>query len=59
MPGRRRTHDLDAAIDRVVLAFRRRGVAAEVIGLNQASSTLLDRLATHDKPGAMEMAPGH
>ena len=32
----------------------------EMVGLNEASATiLLDRLAVHDKPGALEMAPGH
>ena len=48
-----------AAIDKAVLRFRNRGVAAEVIGLNEASATLLDRVAVHDKPGAMQMALSH
>ena len=37
------------AIDRIVLKFRRRGTAVELVGVNEASATLLDRLAIHDK----------
>ncbi|MFP8966171.1 SulP family inorganic anion transporter [Pokkaliibacter sp. CJK22405] len=38
------------ALDKVVLKFRREGTTVEVIGLNQASATLMDRFAVHDKP---------
>jgi sulfate permease, SulP family len=48
-----------AAIDKVVLRFRKRGVAVEVVGLNEASATLLERLAIHDEPGALDLAPAH
>jgi SulP family sulfate permease len=48
-----------AALDRVVLKFRRAGTAVEVIGLNAASSLLVDRLATHDKPAGREGLPAH
>jgi sulfate permease, SulP family len=48
-----------AAIDKVVLGFRRRGVTVDVVGMNDASSTLLELLAVHDKPGAEELVPGH
>lgn len=41
------------ALDRVVLKFRGHGVAVEIVGLNEASQTLVDRLARHDKPGAV------
>jgi len=47
------------AIDRAVLRFRRRGVEVEVVGLNEASQSLFDRLAVHDKPGALALAGGH
>ena len=40
------------ALDRVVLKFRGHGVTTEIVGLNEASQTLVDRLARHDKPGA-------
>jgi SulP family sulfate permease len=43
-----------SALDKVVLKFRREGSGAEVIGLNEASATMVDRFAVHDKPGAVE-----
>jgi SulP family sulfate permease len=30
-----------------------------MIGLNQASKTIVDRLAIHDKPGAMDQVASH
>jgi SulP family sulfate permease len=48
-----------AALDKVVLKFRREGTAVEVIGLNEASATLVDRFAVHDKPGAVDNLMGH
>ncbi len=41
-----------AALDRVVLKARARGRTVEVVGLNAASATLVERHATHDKAGA-------
>jgi SulP family sulfate permease len=40
------------ALDKVVLKFRREGTEVEIVGMNAASATLVDTLATHDKPGA-------
>jgi SulP family sulfate permease len=53
--------DLSAinALDRVVLKFRREGADVEIIGMNEASQTLVTRLAKHDKPGALEDLGGH
>ncbi len=48
-----------AALDMIVLKFRREGADVEIIGLNQASETIVDKLAIHDKPGAMERLMGH
>ena len=48
-----------AALDMVVLKFRREGAEVELVGMNQASETLVDRLAIHDKPGAMDKLMGH
>ncbi len=48
-----------SALDIVVLKFRREGAEVEIIGLNQASETIVDKLAIHDKPGAMERIFGH
>jgi len=39
-----------AALDKVVLKFRREGTEVELIGLNEASITIVDRFAIHDKP---------
>lgn len=47
------------AIDMVVLKFRRAGAVVEVIGMNDASATIMDKLAVHDQPGAMEKVLGH
>ena len=43
-----------AAIDKVVLNFRRNGVEVNLIGLNKASAKLIDRLAIHDKPDMLK-----
>ncbi len=48
-----------AALDKVVLKFRREGTEVDVHGLNQASATMVDRLAVHDKPDAVEQLMGH
>jgi len=48
-----------AALDMIVLKFRREGADVEIIGMNEASETIVDRLAIHDKPGAMERLLGH
>jgi len=48
-----------AAVDMVVLKFRREGAEVELIGMNEASETIVDRLAIHDKPGALDRMMGH
>lgn len=48
-----------AALDMIVLKFRREGADVEIIGMNEASETIVDRLAIHDKPGALERLMGH
>ncbi|MEE7459743.1 sodium-independent anion transporter [Methylorubrum populi] len=47
------------ALDRVVLKFRHHGIPVDVIGMNEATATMVERLGTHDKPGAALAAPGH
>jgi SulP family sulfate permease len=47
------------ALDRVVLKFRHHGVGVDVIGMNEATATMVERLATHDKEGTVSAAPGH
>ncbi len=48
-----------AALDKVVLKFRREGAEVELLGMNEASRTLVLRLAKHDKPGAMDELGAH
>ena len=53
--------DLSAvgALDKVVLKFRREGTEVEVVGLNAASATLVDRLGVHGKPDAQRLMGDH
>ncbi len=48
-----------AALDKVVLKFRREGAEVEILGLNEASATLVDRLGVHDKPDALDRLLAH
>ena len=47
-----------SALDKVVIKFRREGTEVEVVGMNEASATLVDRFAVHDKDGAEDMLMG-
>jgi SulP family sulfate permease len=38
-----------AAVDKVVFRYRRQGAEVELIGMNQAGQTLVDRVGKHDK----------
>jgi len=53
--------DLSAvgALDKVVLKFRREGTDVEIIGMNKASATIVDKLAIHDKPDAADLMLKH
>lgn len=48
-----------SALDKVVVKFRREGTEVEVVGLNEASATMVDRFAVHDKDGADDLLMGH
>ena len=48
-----------AALDMAVLKFRRDGAEVEIVGMNLASETIVDRLAIHDKPGALDKLMAH
>lgn len=48
-----------SALDKVVIKFRREGTAVQVIGLNEASRTIVDRFGVHDKPDALEKLMSH
>lgn len=47
------------ALDRVVLKFRHHDIPVEIIGMNEATATMVESLGTHDKPGAVLVRPGH
>jgi sulfate permease, SulP family len=47
------------AIDQVVLKFRKEGTEVELVGMNEASETIMDKLALHNEPNAMERVLGH
>ena len=47
------------AVDKVVLRFRKTGTEVQLVGLNEASATLLERLAIHDRDDAPDQLPSH
>lgn len=48
-----------AALDMAVLKFRREGAEVQIVGMNEASETIVDKLAMHDEPGALDRLTGH
>nr|WP_306418316.1 SulP family inorganic anion transporter [Saccharospirillum mangrovi] len=46
------------ALDKVVIKFRREGATVDVIGLNDASETIVDRFGVHDKPDEIDKVLG-
>lgn len=49
-----------SALDKVVIKYRREGTIVELIGLNEASQTIIDRFGIHDKPEEIEkILKGH
>ena len=46
------------ALDKAVIKLRREGAEVEVIGQNEASSTIIDRFGIHDKPEEIEKVMG-
>ncbi|HAQ36348.1 MAG: sodium-independent anion transporter [Maricaulis sp.] len=47
------------AIDLIVLKFRREGVSVDLVGMNEASETIVDRLGEHDRKDAADRPAGH
>lgn len=43
-----------AALDKVVIEFRRGGTDVSIIGMNGATRTVVDRFGVHDKPEELE-----
>ncbi|NUF28232.1 SulP family inorganic anion transporter [Gilliamella sp. ESL0254] len=48
-----------AALDKVVIKFRKEGAQVEVLGLNKASSTIVDHFGVYDKPKAKQTLNNH
>ncbi|WP_114417623.1 SulP family inorganic anion transporter [Marinospirillum perlucidum] len=46
------------SLDRVIIKLRREGAEVEVVGLNEASATLVDRFGVHDDPKEVEKLMG-
>ncbi len=42
-----------------MLKFRKAGVAVEVVGLNAASQTIVDKLTIQNRADALELPAGH
>ena len=47
------------SLDKAVLKFRREGALVDIVGLNEASATMVDRFAVHDKPDAIDQLMAH
>ena len=47
------------ALDDIVLKLRRHNAAVDIVGLNEASSTMVERFATHHLPDAAQKRPAH
>ena len=47
-----------SALDKAVIKLRRNGADVELIGLNEASATIVDRFGIHDKPEEIEKIMG-
>jgi SulP family sulfate permease len=47
-----------SSLDRVVIKFRREGTDVNLIGMNEATSTIVDKFGIHDKPEEVEKLMG-
>ncbi|MFN3709628.1 MAG: SulP family inorganic anion transporter [Alishewanella aestuarii] len=48
-----------SSLDKVVIKFRREGTEVELVGLNEASATLVDKFAIHNQPDAIDKLMNH
>ncbi|MFA0372964.1 STAS domain-containing protein, partial [Vibrio sp. 10N.222.54.F6] len=49
-----------SALDKVVIKFRREGTQVNLIGMNKATRTIVDKFGVHDKPEEAErLLAGH
>jgi SulP family sulfate permease len=47
-----------AALDKAVIKFRRKGSEVDIIGLNKASQTIVDKFAIHNNPQEIDRLMG-
>ena len=47
------------ALDKVVIKFRREGTQVDVVGMNEATRTVVDRFGVYDKPEEVEKLMGN
>jgi len=48
-----------AAVDKVVIKFKREGTQVNVIGMNEASQTMIEKFGVHLKPDALDQLGKH
>lgn len=48
-----------AALDRVVMKFRREGTTVKLVGVTEASAAMIDRFSLYEKPGAVDEFASH
>lgn len=46
-------------LDKAILKFRREGTRVELVGLNKASASMIERFGVHDQPGAGDQFAAH
>ncbi|OOF28597.1 SulP family inorganic anion transporter [Salinivibrio proteolyticus] len=47
-----------SSLDRVVIKFRREGTEVNLVGMNEATATIVDKFGVHDKPEEVEKLMG-
>jgi SulP family sulfate permease len=45
-------------LDKVVIKFRREGAEVELVGMNEASATVVDKFGVHNNPEEVEKVMG-
>lgn len=48
-----------SALDKIMFRLRKKGIEVDLAGLNEASATMIDKLALHTRPGEPEPALQH
>ncbi|OED36635.1 sodium-independent anion transporter [PVC group bacterium (ex Bugula neritina AB1)] len=48
-----------SSLDKVVLKFWREGTEVEILGMNEASATIVEKLGNHNNPEAMDLTLKH